>query len=1855
MPELGKATYVIEIDSRDFDRGIDAVRARTRETATQTDKDTQKMKKDWDSVTVGVTKTSSAVDRNDRAVRRHRGGVVQLNAALGILGHTIKLLKWPAIITGAGLALQALSALGAGAVALTGALGPLTGALASAGAAYGALGQAMAVIKLSQFGEISKALSGNEEAMKRLNPQAKAFAKTLKGLKPELEGLRGAAQRPLFRGLNQGIKNAIGNLPSLRRVIRATSQSLGGLASQTGKLFGDKGFGQAFERVGKSNAVLLRRLGGAVAHLARAFVHVLDAARPLTAWIGKSINLWARQKDAFTESAKGQKHMGKFFGHTKQAIKAVIGVLAPFGRALIQIGHLGRSVGMSLFKHMGKAARSFEAWTKSAKGKNEIRQYFKDIKPTLIETGRLLSAIVKAFVGLGRDQHLAPLLKQLRTEALPAITGLIQATTSHLGPVLIDLLTQMAKLLGTLGGYNGPLYIMFQTLDGLAKALNFIFGSSDILASSASWGITLIGIEKVTVRLFGIWKQFTALKVVGFMWDFARATLAARGANLKLAGTMLVVNARAKAAAAWEKLVGVMAAVKKAVIGLSITTRTAMLSTGIGALIVGAALIATHWKQTKHVLGSVWKWIKKHATIMAAVFLATGPIGWIIAGTIMIIKHWKWVKNALHNVWGWIKHQARAVGRIVSWMARHGFLGPAGLIISRWGSVKKVLGRVWDWMKGAARDVGRAVARPFRAIERAVRWVIDSIKDLGNAIKSLPGKAGGFLKSLPGKAWDALTPNRGGLITPTRVSRFATGGPVGLGRDSVPALLTPGEFVINRQAVAKTGMRALAAINRGAPIAGTTGLPTAAGVSATAPTEELADGMKEGYKKAQKATDKFSKEHKKKFKDVRDVTHKHVKKMHDDTFNQFTGMRKRATGQTDRIRKQTGQDFSNMRRHLTGQSQSTKVGVGQDFSGMRQVIASTLNKIAAAVNKALKAFGVAKVKFSTGGVVLKARGGYLDGQGLQDTVPVLAAPGEAFLTRHQQPEVEQALAFSNAMGVTRAGSLNEVFSNTRPHYMATGGRVQKFAAGGSTVPGHPELKSGIAKLWNIVHAQFPGLNISSTTSGRHAGNSLHYTGEAVDSSASSAYMYRAAAWIASHLTNALTEGIHNPNLSVKYGQRVSPSFWGSSVWAGHADHIHLGVKGGGGGGGIVQLVAQHLQKIGVKGPPGALKSIAAGAIEMVRKGANKYIDKKSRMALASGGLLHGSGDVQATFAAVARALSTDQDATLALGEAGFVESEMRDLSYGDASSQGALQLLASTAAGLGISPHDEKAVASAFFLKGFYGRGGANHLAAQGLPAHVIAQSVQGSAFPERYAKRYGDAARWMRRFNLGPVPTRAARGGFIGSPRRGRNRFARGGRAGKMQRFQSGGKAKDPNRMFVMVMENLSYENMAGQPYWKSLAHKGANFTNLHAGLRPSQPNYSRLFSGKAYVHSNTTVSPGKFRNKPWLGGQLSKRGISNIWYEGEARHSPGRLFGGKTRGYSHLASDLSNRKMEQFVFASPGDSASGHDTGAHGADRELHRIIPKMLAHTGPQGMVLVTFDEPAESASASHRIPTVIVGPGIKHANVSTQLSHLNLLGLMDKVWGLKYLPNAGGASKFKKIFKRGSLPKLASSSGSGSGTGTGTGTGNTGTGTASSTKLKRWLKRLRVLNKEIGTYAGYARQADLLGPGSTIGGRTQLEWITSELSDLGAYKDLLIKFIGGGGKMRSGLRPLDSTKDMIALLGTISGLLGISDRTRRVQYPVIRDFFTQVSRSGAPFGGIFHGGGIVPGRRGEPRTIIAQGGELVAQPGTVSAGPDWSNLPQPIIIVEDGAVDSRRIKGVYRDMQRETVSKARRRVS
>lgn len=116
--------------------------------------------------------------------------------------------------------------------------------------------------------------------------------------------------------------------------------------------------------------------------------------------------------------------------------------------------------------------------------------------------------------------------------------------------------------------------------------------------------------------------------------------------------------------------------------------------------------------------------------------------------------------------------------------------------------------------------------------------------------------------------------------------------------------------------------------------------------------------------------------------------------------------------------------------------------------------------------------------------------------------------------------------------------------------------------------------------------------------------------------------------------------------------------------------------------------------------------------------------------------------------ATALSVADDEDAppraVLALVCALIVESRAQNLSYGDSTSKGPLQLLASTAQGLGVSANDVAAVCRLFLRDGYwkYRPDGAIALSRKhpAWSAGQIAQACQGSAFPDRYDQARGEA-----------------------------------------------------------------------------------------------------------------------------------------------------------------------------------------------------------------------------------------------------------------------------------------------------------------------------------------------------------------------------------------------------------------------------------------------------------------------------------------------------------------------------------
>jgi hypothetical protein len=269
-----------------------------------------------------------------------------------------------------------------------------------------------------------------------------------------------------------------------------------------------------------------------------------------------------------------------------------------------------------------------------------------------------------------------------------------------------------------------------------------------------------------------------------------------------------------------------------------------------------------------------------------------------------------------------------------------------------------------------------------------------------------------------------------------------------------------------------------------------------------------------------------------------------------------------------------------------------------------------------------------------GGWVRRAAGGWIGERGMVsgDVVPIgdntIAAFGEylatdgnrkAVINRHQAPVVDLALAAGGygsldtipggqSLGMIEQamaplGGLDSLFARvTRPHFLATGGRVQ----------------GAVASLGSRLSRMF-GLSVTSTTGGGHAPGSYHYQGLAEDLGGPASAMSKASQYLmSSGIYRSLLEGIHKPGLSVKNGQVVPSSLWGG-VWDQHANHIHialraLGAAGGGGGAGASGSIAAPRT-----GASGALGAIVQAALNASARGAN------GRIGAALAGL--GGGDI----------------------------------------------------------------------------------------------------------------------------------------------------------------------------------------------------------------------------------------------------------------------------------------------------------------------------------------------------------------------------------------------------------------------------------------------------------------------------------------------------------------------------------------------------------------------------------------------------------------------------------------------------
>lgn len=175
------------------------------------------------------------------------------------------------------------------------------------------------------------------------------------------------------------------------------------------------------------------------------------------------------------------------------------------------------------------------------------------------------------------------------------------------------------------------------------------------------------------------------------------------------------------------------------VLGSFVTVLGVLLSTtGLVVLAILAIAAAAFLVWTKW--DQIWNWIKDHPALAAIILILSGPVGAMVL-----------IVGGLKTLW------------------------------ENWSEI-------WGWIKEAATDAADFIVDALRPITNFLDAIIAGVRAVKRAIESIPNIASDLGDAVPDVTpWKGLLP-------------FAHGGFVpGVGNsDTVPALLTPGEFVVSK-------------------------------------------------------------------------------------------------------------------------------------------------------------------------------------------------------------------------------------------------------------------------------------------------------------------------------------------------------------------------------------------------------------------------------------------------------------------------------------------------------------------------------------------------------------------------------------------------------------------------------------------------------------------------------------------------------------------------------------------------------------------------------------------------------------------------------------------------------------------------------------------------------------------------------------------------------------------------------------------------------------------------------------------------------------------------------------------------
>jgi hypothetical protein len=251
------------------------------------------------------------------------------------------------------------------------------------------------------------------------------------------------------------------------------------------------------------------------------------------------------------------------------------------------------------------------------------------------------------------------------------------------------------------------------------------------------------------------------------------------------------------------------------------------------------------------------------------------------------------------------------------------------------------------------------------------------------------------------------------------------------------------------------------------------------------------------------------------------------------------------------------------------------------------------------------------------------------------------------------------------------------------------------------------------------------------------------------------------------------------------------------------------------------------------------------------------------------------------------------------------------------------------------------------------------------------------------------------------------------------------------------------PDHVVIVMEENHAYSQIIGSasaPYINTLAMQGASFTNAHAIMHPSEPNYLALFSGSTQGVTSDAC-PLSFHG-PNLASELLAAKESFAGYAESLPEvgfvgcvAPGYLDALYARKHSpwvnftNVPASL-NMPLTSFPtnygslptvsFVIPNLQDDMHSGSVSQADSwlksNLNGYVQWAMTHNS---LLIITWDE--DDGTTTNQIPTIFVGQMVRPGQYGESINHYSLLRTLEAMYGLPYAGASANVSVINDIWQ------------------------------------------------------------------------------------------------------------------------------------------------------------------------------------------------------------------------------------------